>query len=111
MDKKQAGIRRVFLDTDTLRQWDHHVTPRFPQAEKVEFHGLEPGSTGEWDAGGSGCFGTVINEDGLFRMRYYGLRIPEIYTEQFDLPLVCYAESEDGIHWRKPDLRITGQHR
>jgi len=104
--------RRVFLDTDSLTCWDHHVTQRFPQAEKVTLSGLEPGSTGEWDAGGAACIGTVIKEDdGLFRMWYYGLRLPSSHKENADRPLACYAESRDGIHWVKPDLRITGQRR
>jgi len=101
--------KRVFLDIDSLTQWDHHVTQRFPQAEKVPLTGLEPGSTGPWDAAATTSFGSVLKEDGLFRMWYYGQRVPRSVTEQTDLPTVCYAESEDGIHWRKPDLKLTGQ--
>jgi hypothetical protein len=111
MDGNNASIRRVFLDIDSLTEWDHHVTQRFPMAEKVPIYGLEPGSTGEWDAAATTCFGSVIKEDGLFRMWYYGIRAPENFKEQCDLPMVCYAESEDGIHWVKPDLKITGQNR
>jgi len=66
--------KRVFLDLDSLTQWDHHVAQRFPQAEKVPISGLEPGSTGPWDAAQATSFGSVIKEDGLFRMWYYGLR-------------------------------------
>lgn len=103
--------RRVFLDTDSVTRWDHHVMQRFPVAEKVPVFGLEPGSTGPWDAAYNMGIGTVMIEDGLFRMWYQGLRVPETHREGCDLPFACYAESEDGIHWRKPDLKITGQHR
>lgn len=105
----ERNQKRVFLDIDTLTQWDHHLTQRFPQAEKVPLTGLEPGSTGPWDASQTTCFGSVLKENGLFRMWYYGLRCPRNYQEQGDLPTVCYAESEDGVHWHKPDLKITGQ--
>lgn len=112
MSANETGARRLFLDTDSLTAWDHHVTQRFPQAEKVPLTGLEPGSTGDWDAAGSASIGTVIREDdGTFRMWYYGLRLPTSYTENADRPLVCYAESGDGIHWVKPDLGLTGRHR
>jgi len=111
MSRESTPAKRVFLDVEGLTQWDHHVTQRFPQAEKVPITGLEPGSTGPWDAAATTSFGSVIKEDGLFRMWYYGIRAPESFKEQCDLPMVCYAESDDGIQWRKPDLKITGQRR
>jgi hypothetical protein len=111
VDIHPGAARRVFLDTDYLTQWDHHLHQRFPPAEKVALTGLEPGSTGEWDAGGAAAIGTVIKDDGRFRMWYYGLRLPAHHGEQPDLPLTCYAESDDGVHWRKPDLGLTGRHR
>src|SRR5262249_51557891 len=69
------------------------------------------GPPGSWDAVDATLFGTVLKENGLFRMWYYSMREPENVKEPPDRPLVCYAESEDGTHWRKPDLKITGQRR
>jgi hypothetical protein len=111
MNSHPVANKRVFLDLEGLTYWDHHVSQRFPQAEKVPIYGLEPGSTGSWDSAATTSFGAVIKEDGLFRIWYYGIRAPEHFKEQCDLPMVCYGESDDGIHWRKPDLKITGQHR
>jgi hypothetical protein len=111
MKAKLHDQRRVFLDLEGLTYWDHHVTQRFPRAAKVPIFGLEPGSTGPWDAAATTSFGSVIPEGGLFRMWYYGIRVPDHHKEQADLPMTCYAESEDGIHWRKPDLKLTGQRR
>ena len=65
--------------------------------------------------------GTVMIENGKFRMWYVGTRgygnLPEDKKwEGLDLPLshqpgdfpkiqsLCYAESDDGVHWTKPDL-------
>ncbi|MCX7706081.1 MAG: hypothetical protein N2115_07505, partial [bacterium] len=109
---KESRVRkRIFLDTSSVTEWDSHIVQCFSKPEKVPIYGLEPGSKGEWDAAGTTCFGSVIKEDGVFRMWYNGLRIPSDYCEQVDLPVICYAESDDGIHWKKPDLKITGQHR
>jgi hypothetical protein len=56
-----------------------------------------------WEGPFSGYI-TVIQDGGTFRMYYRGL--PRV-TSPGDSPAVtCYAESEDGIHWRKPDLRM-----
>ncbi len=38
-----AMTRRVFLDIDSLSQWDVDLVQRFPKAEKVPITGLEPG--------------------------------------------------------------------
>jgi len=65
--------------------------------------------------------GTVLRENGVFRMWYVGTRKfgrhpQDIPWDRDDLPLthepgqfpkiqrLCYAESEDGIHWTKPNL-------
>ena len=48
-------------------------------------------------------YGTVLFDEGKFRMWYYGLGSGE--TESgFTVGPVCYAESDDGISWEKPNL-------
>lgn len=103
--------RRCFLDTDNLRQWDHGLYQRFPQAEKLSLTGLEPGPSHSWDSRSTEIYGAVLVEDGRFRMWYLCMPEPEGFDECADHSYACYAESEDGIHWVKPDLRITGQNR
>ena len=44
---------------------------------------------------GSAVFGTVFRDAGMFRMWYLGGGH------------VCYAESEDGLDWRKPELDLV----
>ncbi|NUQ65012.1 MAG: hypothetical protein HUU20_21315 [Pirellulales bacterium] len=66
-----------------------------------------------------GChfYGGVVHEGGKYRMWYYPVslgRNPDIspeqkkasdfWTAQLWLGTVCYAESQDGIHWTKPNL-------
>jgi len=103
--------RRIFLDTDCLRWRDKGLYQRFPQAEKVTVHGLEPGPAGSWDARDVSIYGTVLVENGLWRMWYLCMPDADSHEENPDHSYVCYAESDDGIHWRKPDLGLTGQHR
>ena len=57
--------------------------------------------------------GTVLKENGLFRMWYTAVGWntpvnpggPELYWQHY--MRVCYAESEDGIHWQRPDLGLV----
>ncbi|MBI4024084.1 MAG: hypothetical protein HY360_03830 [Verrucomicrobia bacterium] len=103
--------RRIFLDVDNLRKWDIGLFQRFPQAEKVPLTGLEPGPAGSWDSRTTEIFGSVLIEKGRFRMWYLSMPDPESYNDCADHSFASYAESDDGVHWRKPDLGITGQNR
>ncbi len=56
-----------------------------------------------WEVGRFGRYHTVMVEDGRFRMWY-------AVTTEADgrrRDLLCYAESEDGLHWEKPALGIV----
>jgi len=50
------------------------------------------------------CYHTVFRDDKNFKMYYRGAshKMPGVPNHQ----VVCYAESDDGIHWRKPSLGI-----
>lgn len=48
-------------------------------------------------------YGTVLQEGGKFRMWYYGQGRAENEGELTEGP-ICYAESEDGLRWVKPNL-------
>ena len=56
-------------------------------------------------------YGTVLFDDGLYRMWYYatGARASahegkDGHAEPFVQGPMCYAESEDGLNWTKPNL-------
>lgn len=55
-------------------------------------------------------YGTVLQENGKFRMWYYGVGWAEkptdkdIETTKLREGPICYAESDDGLHWTKPNL-------
>lgn len=74
----------------------HHPTPR----EHVMDYDAP------WEGSGSG-YHSVFEDNGLYRMYYKAWQ----HTASSDLstvhPLLCaYAESDDGINWTKPNLRL-----
>jgi hypothetical protein len=47
---------------------------------------------------------TVIKDGETYRLYYRGL--PKVNNDGPDDVVTCYAESKDGIHWKKPDLGL-----
>lgn len=60
-----------------------------------------------WEGSGSGYF-SVFKDGDLYRMYYRGMEVKRFNKNKTkEHPYYfCYAESNDGIHWRKPDLGI-----
>lgn len=56
------------------------------------------------DATGVSIYGTVLRDGGLYRMWYQAW--PRDWDGQ-DVAHVGYAESDDGLAWRKPKLRMA----
>ncbi|MCD4726260.1 MAG: hypothetical protein K8R46_01250 [Pirellulales bacterium] len=55
-----------------------------------------------WEGIYTGYF-TVLKDGDRYRMYYRGL--PEA-RHDLDIEVTCYAESDDGIHWTKPNLGL-----
>ena len=76
----------------------HRPTPR----EVVIVHDAP------WEGAGSG-YHSVFKDGDLYRMYYKAWQRTvgpgTVNTENNPL-LCCYAESDDGIHWRKPELGL-----
>ena len=49
-------------------------------------------------------YATVIHDGGIYRLYYRGL--PVAAANGSENETTCYAESEDGINWRKPELGL-----
>lgn len=56
-----------------------------------------------WEGRFSGAFVTVIKDGPLYRMYYRGDDEKPAGSSE----VTCYAESDDGIHWRKPKLGLV----
>ncbi len=61
-----------------------------------------------WEGSACGVF-TVFQDGELYRMYYRGWQF-DIVGDKLEQPhrmVVCYAESRDGIEWRKPQLDLV----
>ncbi len=96
--------RELFVDLALIEQIEgqaelklHHPTPR-----EIAIQFDQP-----WEGNASG-YPTVIQDGDLYRMYYRGHRyiIDDPPLKQAQSEAVCYAESSDGIHWIKPNLRL-----
>jgi hypothetical protein len=59
-----------------------------------------------WEGLYSAGYSSVVKDGPIYRLFYRGMPAgpdfgPTVYT--------CYADSSDGIHWRKPDLELFGR--
>ena len=97
-DRRQVFIDRTFLEN----------------AKGVELCVHPPRKTGEmtiqpehpWEKGGVGPYSSVLKLGDTYHMWYHVMD-----TVQWDAGktngAVCYARSNDGIHWEKPKLGLT----
>lgn len=61
-----------------------------------------------WEGNGSG-FHSVFQDGDLYRMYYKAWQLTT-KNDKLTIPhplFTCYAESDDGIHWRKPHLELV----
>lgn len=99
----EIGARKqVFLDRRFIEQSEGiqiNVNP--PQERREVLRGDRP-----WDRGWIGYL-TVLEDEGLYKIWY--IATPESTVEEVDSGQafrLCYAVSEDGIHWEKPELGL-----
>jgi len=90
--------RELFLDdfiVDKLTGLENRLATPTPAGEVFKFD--QP-----WEGRFSGAFVTVIHDGPLYRMYYRG----DDESPAGSHEVTCYAESDDGIHWRKPKLGL-----
>ena len=90
---------------------DHHLIHELKNTE-LRLHSPRPAeSVITFDRSWEGAFcgyTTIIKDADLLRMYYRGL--PTAGRDGTDTEVTCYAESKDGIHWKKPNLGIYEIH-
>jgi hypothetical protein len=59
-----------------------------------------------WEGNTCG-YHTVFKDGGLYRMYYRGWNHDNKTQKQLHKAVVCYAESNDGIHWNRPSLGLV----
>ena len=97
--------RELFVDDALIERLTGKLELRLhePQAREVVIVHDAP-----WEGAGSG-YHSVFKDGWLYRMYYkawqrtVGPDAPNTGTNPL---LCCYAESDDGVHWRKPELGL-----
>src|SRR5262245_44333254 len=88
--------------------WDDSL---FDRVDGVTFEMQRPHRTGDrcliadkpWESWQIGGMASLLQDNGKFRLWYgvsHGIRNGEEYA-------VAYAESDDGVNWRKPELGLV----
>ena len=87
---------QLFLDDSMI---EDHIRVQRVWHQPTKY--LEPVMTPafEWEGWCPCLYGTVLRIDGTFRMWYVG-------TRNSSRPVICYAESGDGVHWERPELGL-----
>ena len=96
--KREIFVDRYFIDKlDGVSLLMHH-----PRDEGPVLYYDKP-----WE-GVFGMGSTVIKDNDIYRFYYRGLPSLELVKEgvAYEKNVFCYAQSNDGIHWEKPNLKI-----
>ncbi len=98
LSQSQLFLDDEIIEENILVQRTMHPPERF---------GHQPVLTHDrpWESRAVLLYGTVIRDEetGLFKMWYLGYKKAGPLSER---TLICYAESEDGLHWEKPELGL-----
>jgi len=107
---EDAGAQVLFAFDDHAIPWRDNLHLTLVEAAKhPENPVLRRGPAGAPDHGHAILYGSVIRVGGNFRMWYLGMLQRELDRGQAPgwwRPM-CYAESEDGIRWAKPELGLV----
>lgn len=100
----------LFAFDDHGIPWQHNLKLTLVPATKHPGNPvLRRGPAGAPDQGHAILYGTVIKDGSKFRMWYLGMFETVIAKGQAPgmwRPM-CYAESDDGVHWTKPELGLV----
>ena len=109
--KPDAGVidigsrRELFVDDFLVERLAGGATLRLHHPEPREIALVHDAP---WEGSGS-IYHSVFKDGGIFRMYYKGMQL-DVSKEKVGInshpPFCCYAESDDGIHWRKPELGL-----
>ena len=86
---------------------DDHIVESWKGAERRLHHPQRVGPAMRFDRPWEGRFSgyvTILRDGDLLRMYYRGL--PKAGADGSATESTCYAESDDGIKWRKPELGL-----
>jgi hypothetical protein len=90
--------------------FDDHLIDKLRGDIRLQLHRPEPRemvfrTEKPWE-GNTSAYYTIFEDDGLFRMYYRGANWDTGKKKATHPEVACYAESRDGIHWKKPNLGL-----
>ena len=89
---------------------DHYLVDKTSGDAQLQLHKPTPRDvvlvTDEPWEGNTCAYYTIFQDGDLFRMYYRGAHFDVKARKSAHRELTCYAESNDGIHWTKPELGI-----
>ncbi len=98
------GRRELFVDDHLIESQSGEIQLRLhePKRNEVAMVFNKP-----WEGNTSG-YPTIMYDGELYRMIYRGHRMTWASGKLLmaNSPVVCYAESKDGIHWQRPELNL-----
>ena len=103
----QEGTSVIQLDSKRELFVDHYLIHSLNGTRLVLQKPRDEGSVLKFDNPWEGPFciySTVIKDDNTYRLYYRGDLPPDKHGKKHQA--TCYAESQDGIHWIKPDLGL-----
>jgi hypothetical protein len=105
-----AGEQVFFGFDDISIPWRSNLKLTMVPADKHPANPvLRRGPEGSPDHGHAVVYGSVLHIGGKFRMWYLGMSqttLQKGMTPGYWRPM-CYAESDDGVHWVKPELGLV----
>ncbi len=99
------GTRReLFVDQALLERFEGKASLKLHHPRRREVALTFDKS---WEGNASG-YETVFQDGEIYRMYYRGHRyiVDKPPLRQAQSEVVCYAESKDGIHWKRPELGL-----
>ena len=106
----QPAEQTLFAFDDHSIPWRDNMKLTMVQAQKHPANPvLRRGPEGSPDHGHAVMYGSVLHIGGKFRMWYLGMI--QTVIERGQAPgwwrPMCYAESDDGVKWTKPELGLV----
>lgn len=97
-----GGRRELFVDDLVISRIMggslqlHHPVPQ----EVTLVHDLP------WEGNNSALYRSVFKDGPSFRMYYMARQVDPTSKTEENNAVLCYAESDDGLHWKRPILRL-----
>jgi len=106
-DSGDTATISLFAFDDHSIPWKSNLKLTMVPPKKHPDNPLIPiGEKGSHDEGGVQFYGSMIEHEGKFKLWYVALDDSVFKTAYAGLR-VAYAESDDGIHWTKPNLGLV----